>query len=251
MSVAGKRILLIGDSHTVGGYGSTLSSLFQQAGARVTKIAHVGATARDYLTGQYAAEFRTAARQGADILVITLGTNDAAWSDSIRPSKTAQNIKDIATTVGAPIVFWVGPPAFNPEAARRYNPSFAQKDLNARSDEVWLAVSPLFGSRAVDPRAVTKPFTENLGPSATLRNGEIHFGPQGGRAWAEHVFGIVTNDAGTGRGGEAGSMVSSQTQPPKGVALGVLVALAVVFMIRLGIGAKTRFAGRWKKGTKR
>ena len=233
MSVQGKRVLLIGDSHTVGAYGDALQAALQRAGAKVTRVAHVGATAKDYLTGAYRSEFRAAARQGADILIITLGTNDAAASDYLPVRQSAQNFKSIATTVGAPVTFWVGPPAFHPDSARLYNDAFARKDLIQRSAELWDAASPLFGDRAIDPREVTKPFTSAKGPTKALPRGDIHLGPQGGTAWAQSVFtkvaaGSSVSDAGT-------EVVGTRLapEPQMGMALGVLGTLAVVLLLRL------------------
>jgi lysophospholipase L1-like esterase len=240
MSVAGKRILLIGDSHTVGGYGSTLASLLQQAGAKVTRVAHVGATAADYLTGKYAAEFRTAARQGADILVISLGTNDAAASDYMPVRQSIQNMRSIDSAVGAPVTFWVGPPAFNAEAAQKYNPVFARKDLNARAAELWEEGAAVFKARAIDPREVTRPFVESRGPAENPPRGDIHLGPLGGKAWAQLVLDRVSSGSDVSDAGRPVIPTTITPQPEKGTALGVVAAVAVVLLLRLLWRAKSR-----------
>lgn len=233
MSVQGKRVLLIGDSHTVGSYGDALQAALQRAGAKVTRVAHVGATAKDYLTGAYRSEFRAAARQGADVLIITLGTNDAAASDYLPVRQSAQNFKSIATTVGAPVTYWVGPPAFHPDSARLYNDAFARKDLIQRSAELWDAASPLFGDRAIDPREVTRPFTSAKGPTKALPRGDIHLGPQGGSAWAQFVFTKVAAGSGVSDSGAPVVGTKLAPEPQMGMALGVLGALAVVLLLRL------------------
>jgi lysophospholipase L1-like esterase len=233
MSVKGKRVLLIGDSHTVGSYGDVLQATLQRAGASsVTRVAHVGATAKDYLTGKYATEFRAAARQGADVLIITLGTNDAAASDYLPVKKSAENFKSIASAVGAPVTFWVGPPAFHPDSARLYSDAFRTKDLIQRSDELWKAASPLFGDRAIDPREVTKPFTSAKGPTKALPRGDIHLGPKGGAAWASYVFDIVERGSGVSDVGTEVVGTRVAPEPQMGMALGVLGALAVVLILR-------------------
>jgi len=182
------NVLLLGDSHTVGGYGSELERLFRGRGDTVTRIAHVGAAAGDYLTGKYASEYAAAKAKPFDVVVITLGTNDAAASDYIAPSKTAERIKALADGLTSRATWYVGPPSFSANAARTYNPAFAGppgsgKDLNTRAAKVFDAVRGAFGDRAIDSRAATLPFVK-----AT----DIHLGPQGGAAWARDVFDRVS-----------------------------------------------------------
>lgn len=230
MSVRGKTVLLVGDSHTVGSYGTALRSLLSDAGARVTTVAHVGAKAGDYLTGKYAEEFRTTARNGVDILIITLGTNDAGWTDSIKPTKTAENMQSIAKAVGAGATYWVGPPSFHPDSARLYNDAFARNDLNQRADSIWVATAPLFGTRAIDPREVTKPYAARRGPTTATPKGDIHLDLTGGKAWAEYVFGKIDSEVAS----TSGSVVRPQQQVAMNAsAVGVLAAVLVVLALRL------------------
>ena len=181
------NVLLLGDSHTVGGYGSELERLFKARGDAVTRIAHVGAAAGDYLTGKYANEYAALKGRSFDVVVITLGTNDAAATDYIAPSRTAERIKALADGLTSRATWYVGPPSFSDNAARTYNPAFAGppgagKDLNSRAAKVFAAVAPAFGDRAIDARPATLPF---------VKEKDIHLGPQGGAAWAQAVFGRV------------------------------------------------------------
>ena len=178
------NVLLLGDSHTVGGYGSELERLFKARGDAVTRIAHVGAAAGDYLTGKYANEYAALKGRPFDVVVITLGTNDAAATDYIAPSRTAERIKALADGLTSRATWYVGPPSFSDNAARTYNPAFAGppgagKDLNSRAAKVFAAVAPAFGDRAIDARPSTLPF---------VKQSDIHLGPQGGAAWAKFVF---------------------------------------------------------------
>lgn len=176
------NVLLLGDSHTVGGYGSELERLFKARGDAVTRIAHVGAAAGDYLTGKYANEYAALKGRSFDVVVITLGTNDAAATDYIAPSRTAERIKALADGLTSRATWYVGPPSFSANAARTYNPVFAKEDLNSRAAKVFAAVAPSFGDRAIDARPSTLPFVKQT---------DIHLGPQGGAAWAQAVFGRV------------------------------------------------------------
>ncbi len=178
------NVLLLGDSHTVGGYGTELERLFKARGDVVTRIAHVGAAAGDYLTGKYASEYAALRGRPFDLVVISLGTNDAAASDYIAPSKTAERIKALADGLTSRSTWYVGPPSFSDNAARTYNAAFAGppgsgKDLNSRAARVFDAVRAVFGDRVVDARPAT---------SAFVRPTDIHLGPQGGSAWARMVF---------------------------------------------------------------
>ena len=178
------NVLLLGDSHTVGSYGNTLTSLFTNTGANVTRLANVGATGSNYLLGKYQKDYAAVAAQPFDVAIITLGTNDAAASDSVTPAKSAEVFKKLADGLNAKQVWYVGPPAFSDNAARTYNKVFGApgKDLNTRSDAVFKAAQALFGARAIDPRSVTAPFVQEK---------DIHLGTAGGSAWATAVFAKV------------------------------------------------------------
>lgn len=182
-------VLIIGDSHSNGYYGSFLQSMFEKAGFEVTKVARVGITAAGYLAGRessYSGKGTLAGVQGTgfDIAIITLGTNDAAGLSSTNPpGRVAKTITDLADSLSANKIFYVGPPAFSDNAALTYNAAFANYDLNRRSQDLWSAVSPSFGPRAIDSREVTAPY---------VKQKNIHFDADGGKAWAEYVFGEVT-----------------------------------------------------------
>lgn len=175
------NVLLLGDSHTVGSYGNALAALFASKGANVTRLANVGATGSNYLTGKYQQAYAGVARQPFDVAIITLGTNDAAASDSVTPAKSAEGFKKLASGLNAKQVWYVGPPSFSDNAARTYNKVFAGpgKDLNTRSAAVFDAARAVFGGRAIDSRPATAPF---------VKQNDIHLGKEGGEAWAAAVF---------------------------------------------------------------
>lgn len=177
-------VLLLGDSHTVGGYGNALTTLFTNTGADVTRLANVGATGSNYLLGKYQKDYNALRSKPFDVAIITLGTNDAAASDAVSPAKSAEVIKKVADGLNAKQVWYVGPPAFSDNAARTYNKVFAGpgKDLNTRADTMFKAAQALFGDRAIDPRPVTRPFVSET---------DIHLGTAGGTAWATEVFARV------------------------------------------------------------
>jgi len=179
------RVLLLGDSHTVGSYGKALADLFAARGAEVVRVGRVGATASSYLGDGWkklegVGDFDAAKLGQYDLAVVTLGTNDAAaLSSSFIAQNAAEALQRVAERLNAATIWYVGPPAFSANAAASYNPVFRQEDLNSRADRLWRAVSGLFGGRAVDSRPSTKAF---------VRESDIHLGDAGGKAWAAAVF---------------------------------------------------------------
>jgi hypothetical protein len=219
MSLAGKRVLLVGDSHTVGTYGSALEAMLKAAGATVQRIAHVGARAADYLgKGKYAAELARA-KGPFDIAIVSLGTNDAAFLPTNR-DKLAGQMQAILAASKAPTTWWVGAPSFHPKAASTYNAAFAKWNLTDRAKVVWDNVSRVFGDRAIDARDPTLAF---VNPK------DIHLGTSGGRAWAKHVFQSIT-------GGGGGSIVAPTTSDSPGIspttiAVGVAAVAVLAFFV--------------------
>lgn len=175
------RVLLLGDSHSVGPYGQELEALLRSAGHEVTRIAWVGAAASHYLKGTEkqiglggTGDYASAKRQSYDLAVVSLGTNDAAGG---APKTAAANIQSLFGQLNAGRKVWVGPPAFSRSAASTYNPAFLKKDLNARSADLYEAMRSS-GLETIDPRAATQPFVSTK---------DIHFNAPGGKAWARFV----------------------------------------------------------------
>lgn len=213
------KVLLLGDSHTVGPYGQALAKLFKGAGAEVTVVANVGASAGNYLPGgKYAAQTPSRATNplGFDVAIITLGTNDAAASDSLPPATSAARIKNLANALPSSNVWYVGPPSFSENAARTYNKAFAApgKDLNTRAGAVLNEAFKLFGARTIDSRAATKPFVSQR---------DIHLGPQGGEAWAQMVFQKVGKLSDVELPGSSGPPLVPKDFPVVPVAVGLLL----------------------------
>lgn len=190
-------VLLLGDSHTYGAYGKALAALFEQAGAAVDRVGVGGVTAKAFLNGTWAkykartGNFNAVKSKPYDLIIISLGTNDAGGiSSRAGAAAVAANIKALADSLNGKQVYWVGAPAFNDYAAHHYGEMRARASayrnfsLNQRAQLVWDAAAPLFGPRAIDPRAATAEAAKPLG-------NDIHFGADGGRAWAQYVYGVV------------------------------------------------------------
>jgi lysophospholipase L1-like esterase len=177
------RVLLVGDSHLVGPFGNRLESLFTDNGDQVVRLAVGGNAARDFIAGRSKDAFaQVTMGQRYDLAIIELGTNDAANLDAVPLAKVANFIGTMAQRIDAGRVFWVGAPAFSPEAAVSNRYWANGYDLNMRAQDVWATVSPLFGDLAIDPRGVTAPYTSKK---------DIHFWNAGAGKWAEYVFDTV------------------------------------------------------------
>lgn len=205
-------ILLLGDSHTFGAYGTPLERMFSKAGWKVTRVGYGGISASGFLNGSYktwnpkakTGDFGKAIEKEYDVAVITMGTNDTAGqkanSDASAKDK-AEDIGKLAAMVKAKSIWYVGAPYFNPVSAATYanNPAYKAEDLNSRADRLWRAVSPLFPGKAIDPREVTKPYTKGRDkvPFKGKLVPDIHFDVVGGKAWAQLVFDtVVSGEAG-------------------------------------------------------
>lgn len=210
------NVLLLGDSHTVGSYGTTLERLFRESGAAVTRVGRVGARADSFLGEGWkrldgTGDWDAAKLKAYDLAILSLGTNDAAASDSISYTKTADRMLELAGQVRASTVWYVGPPAFSTTAAATYNPAFAKENLNSRASGLWSVMRERFSGRAIDPREATRPYVSAK---------DIHFGAKGGEAWARYVFSFATGQ---------GAMVPAAVP---GVALFAVAAVATWLLLR-------------------
>ena len=241
MDFTGLRVLLVGDSHTVGAYGSDLIAALTNAGAKtVSTVANVGSKATDYTTGKYASAFNNAVGDGSnfDVVIITLGTNDAAVY-GLNQANTSAAINQIAAAA-APVAFYVGPPSFSATAAgcpSTWNsgtaaaPSFPcfNPNLNTTADAVWSAVSPSFNTRAFDSRPATAPFVSQT---------NIHFGADGYQAWSDAVSGWLLQTVPSVTGAaltDAGIDSAAQAQGiggGGGIAILIGLGLAAAFFLK-------------------
>lgn len=186
-------VLLLGDSHVYGPYGKKLKDLFKNGGHNVTFVGWVGANAGHYLNGSYKSlsqghegDYDTEAKgKTFDLAIVTLGTNDAAGTNSDETAGAAANkIMKLTKAFTSEKTFWVGPPSFHESIAKSYGgiAEYARDDLNKKAARLWNAGSKIFGSSAIDPRTITR---------LHVNSKDIHFDNVGGEAWAKFVYGIT------------------------------------------------------------
>ncbi|HEY9841357.1 MAG TPA: SGNH/GDSL hydrolase family protein [Candidatus Obscuribacterales bacterium] len=132
----GKKVLIIGDSQTVGPYGKTLDQLARASGAKVSTHASWGASPHWFFNGQETSKYWTRdvaghpdtrkhtetpllnellAAERPDVVVVTMGGNMIAGNAS--QSEVTSQVSQIGNAVsasGAQLI-WVGPPKYDPQ----------------------------------------------------------------------------------------------------------------------------------------
>jgi hypothetical protein len=194
-SVAGKRVVILGDSHVDGStFGKALEALLVSSGANVTRYGWGGSAARTWLAGRpiFGKQFSATQVRDAgpwDIAIISLGTNDGANGGKAAQGNAAQaqqfakqaaaQIKEIADTIGASETWWAEPPQMSPSNAYKggdVTPWYTPENI----DLVRVEGRKLFGGNAIDATSVGNPDGDG-----------IHLGAQGGKAWAALVHQTV------------------------------------------------------------
>ena len=187
--------LIIGDSHVDGGaLGSALQVRLQALGYTVTR-AGVGATSARSWTKPPPKVCRPDKSKcveladlphNTDLLVISLGTNDAAncaaggYNPTTYNAETVQRISQLATEFGAARTIWVGPP-WQRGSVKWYTQP-AMDALYAAAE-----LSPPSGVELFDSRPVTR---------ETVQAGSgdgVHPGTQAATAWAGAICQATTS----------------------------------------------------------
>lgn len=190
---AGKKVVLIGDSHSVTGFGRALVQRIAAGGRQVDVYASCGSSPGWFLPGQTRASscgtwFRRSgadARQnqappaisaiaGSDVglVIIALGTNMADWrAGSVGDLSSAGTLAHHAMMHGARCV-WVGPPP-----VRGYS-SLPEYKASMTFDELDAGLRAQVGTHCSYVRSAT-PYSGSDG---------IHYDAARAEQWAEQVF---------------------------------------------------------------
>ena len=208
---ANKRVLYLGDSHSIGAFGRELDTQMRRAGLEVYTVVSGGATPYYWLsdhgpiscsighwvktpTGETRRKYIRAVpkietllkKYNPDVTIIQTGTNLYATLRSKRRPKPANVrilsslIEDMCrvTTSGGRQCYWITPPDAHP---RRY-PSSLQNEMVS----IMTGVAGKYG-RVFDSRKVTR-FTDPY-----PKTDGIHYGPTEAREWANLVAADITN----------------------------------------------------------
>jgi lysophospholipase L1-like esterase len=111
-SLAGKTVLHVGDSMVGGSWGLTraLETKFKAEGAKFVRESKVSESIASFDKADKLHEL--VARYHPDIILVTLGTNDALVP---YPQALASHLQHIAKSVGSRECYWIGPPLWKPD----------------------------------------------------------------------------------------------------------------------------------------
>ncbi len=203
-SLKGKKILLVGDSHTSGEFGKNVEALLRKEGSEVTRIALGGMSAYDYvntpssnnfgLRGRFEAtkaKFLAEAGKEWDICIIAIGTNDVSAFDSLpNYSTAAANINKMFSKVTkAKQKFWISPPKVHKDASEQaeYTKQSKRKNgttpLNSRVDSLKANASSIaatmIDSSFIEGSHVRKEIAGTI---------DIHFYGPAAQKWAHGIL---------------------------------------------------------------
>lgn len=161
----GTRVAIFGDSH-MEALGPRLRAALESAGITVTNVvARRGWSLRGYVASGDIASIV----QGADVVIVELGGNDAAQRiDSMRHGA---DVEAALRQVGGRKVIWIGPGVTLREDLERYRGPIraAQHVVLDREGHVW-----------VDSQSLTR--------ESDLRDDGVHFSSAGYDRWAEALM---------------------------------------------------------------
>lgn len=170
MDPRGRRVLILGDSLSAASWapGGALAAELRKAGAAEVRVdARVGRSAVNLWNGTNGENGATIAAEAArrpDIVVVFLGTNDAA--SGVSAAADEAGFRRIVATFAPGTEWWVvGPPAFP-----------KRPDIEARAVPVYATLARVFGpGRVLDARPLT--------PATGRKSDGVHFTALGGPAF--------------------------------------------------------------------
>lgn len=104
----GKKVLMLGDSHTVMDYGKKMKDLIKATGSDVTVDAKVGAAPKDFMNRMT----DLIKKENPDTIVVSLGTNfrEGKMTQNQINIQVARITKAVRDTGSSAKIVWVGPP---------------------------------------------------------------------------------------------------------------------------------------------
>lgn len=190
----GTKVLMIGDSHTVGAFGTELDKQLRSTGAQVATYGASGSSATQWANGGTTSSgFVTRgadgsvqqppwnsrqsiprleeliAREKPGVIIVNLGANFRNGD----PSSQVRSLGEIAKRHGIKLI-WVGPPKTREDSGN-------DSSIKAFDQKMAAAMAPYGTYIASDP------FTPTYSGSDGL-----HYGADAGKKWAQGIFGQLT-----------------------------------------------------------
>lgn len=178
MDVAGKKILLVGDSLSVGAAspGGVLATALTEAGARVRVLAEEGLSAPSLVkTGisTLAAELS----RGPTLVIFFLGTNDVGIAQSTDEAAFT-SLAQLVEGAGA-VAVAVGPPSFPLSAKNSSGKSMADGSIL-----VYESLKKVFGVKLLSSREMT---ADILTTEQGRASDGIHFSTEGASLFGQRL----------------------------------------------------------------
>lgn len=189
----GTRVLMIGDSHTVGAFGTELDAKLRSTGAQVATYGASGSSATQWANGGTTRSGWVArgangqleqppwnqphqipkledliAREKPGVIIVNLGANFRGGD----PTSQVRSLGEIAKKHGIKLI-WVGPPKTREDSSN-------DSAIKAFDQKMAAAMAPYGTYIASDP------FTPTYSGSDGL-----HYGSEAGKKWAYGVFGQI------------------------------------------------------------
>jgi predicted chitinase/lysophospholipase L1-like esterase len=173
----GQRVLLLGDSHTVGEYGRSLESRLEADGRTVHRHAMVGASATTHVAG-VGDQIR---QSNPDSIVITLGGNFRGASQAQIRNQIDRLLGAIQESGSQANITWVGPPQ------RRADREDGGAELRRFDSMMATELERAAERRGMTARYVSSaPLTQYDGPDG------IHYNRGAARAWSDRVHDAIS-----------------------------------------------------------
>lgn len=164
----GKKVLMLGDSHSVMGYGKKMKELVKGTGSDVTVDAKVGARPKDF-PDKIAEHIR---KENPDTIVVSLGTNfrEAKMTQAQVDVQVERITKAVRDSGSKAKLIWVGPPRLKED----------MEDNGASLDAFDKMMGKAMSSKG--QYVSSNPYTTYKG-----RDG-VHYETAQAEAWAKGVF---------------------------------------------------------------
>lgn len=194
----GTKVLMIGDSHTVGTFGTELDQKLRSTGAQVETYGASGSSASQWVNGGTTSSGFVArhadgsvqqppwnsrqsvpkleeliAKNKPDVIIVNLGANFRGGD----PTAQVRSLGEVVKKYGIKLI-WVGPPKTREDSSN-------SSSIQAFDQKMASAIAPYGTYIASDP------FT----PSYSGGDGIHYSGSQGNqiaRSWADSIFGQIT-----------------------------------------------------------
>lgn len=164
----GKKVLMLGDSHTVMDYGKKMKDLIKATGSDVTVDAKVGAAPKDFMNRMT----DLIKKENPDTIVVSLGTNfrEGKMTQNQINIQVARITKAVRESGSSAKIVWVGPPRLKED----------MKDNGASLKSFDDMMAKALGDKGK--------YVSSNGHTTYEGGDGVHYNKKPAEAWAQGVF---------------------------------------------------------------